>query len=773
MSAAFLLCPLRIPYPLRMEPNDDADLRPIPTANTAGKPTSPKPLALDGTDAQPVAGEPSLDEQATVDEWSVLVEAREATDQEAVVDAVRRIENRHTGLGVQLFVTFGSLILFLGLGVTWWNLNLLWMLVAILFFHEAGHYIAMRVFGYRNVTLFFIPLLGAAVSGQHWTVAGWKKALVYLAGPVPGIVLSVPLIHWSLETQRDSLFEFGCFMLILNVLNLLPLMPLDGGRLMHLTLFGRVPLLDLGARLVALACVIVLVVWSESYILLWIAFPVVLSLPMAYRIASLVEKLRPTANWDTGSESISSDAILRIDHAIKQSNPSASKPAQRAPLVLQVYDGLASKAPGLIASIVIWMIYAGALIGGLGGGVAVLARHGLGRIALHDRMFEGEPRSILVPNTRPSIHLGEAPVHTTELALLIAKNDETLDRAWSRLSEEARLAYSHVDLGTLRLVSIAGVAEPPMPTNASRLAYQRYVQATSRVRDPAETFLAPIVDLKNNEHESIQIWMLSTMWLDSVAIHATAPDRLTAQSVLEAFFQEPSGFSHSKYIPAWSPLDTPSEQQLANRAVIASMLEGIYGTEDELWKQRLAELQDKQSTVYRDEGYSAESSALLSTAMEGLRREYLQSIREATSGTQRELADAYLRYADALQQYHHTLNQIGRENQAAPERAGALIENLERPDLDDYLAEYQSDLAISNPAQAHHRFAVFASGQPWASYYDDMSPEPEGVEASPETRIVISLHDADDIAIAIGGLMAFLQEQGFHDLALHFSMPPT
>jgi len=41
--------------------------------------------------------------------------------------------------------------------------------------------------------MFFVPLLGAAVMGRHYNVKGWQKAVVSLAGPVPGILVGLGL----------------------------------------------------------------------------------------------------------------------------------------------------------------------------------------------------------------------------------------------------------------------------------------------------------------------------------------------------------------------------------------------------------------------------------------------------------------------------------------------------------------------------------------------------------------------------------------------------
>ena len=52
--------------------------------------------------------------------------------------------------------------------------------------HEAGHFLAMRRFGYKNVRLFFIPFFGAATAGVGTTAVGWQRVVVSLAGTGAG-----------------------------------------------------------------------------------------------------------------------------------------------------------------------------------------------------------------------------------------------------------------------------------------------------------------------------------------------------------------------------------------------------------------------------------------------------------------------------------------------------------------------------------------------------------------------------------------------------------
>jgi Zn-dependent protease len=129
------------------------------------------------------------------------------------------------------------------------------ILVAVLLFHELGHWSAMRLFGYQDVRIFFIPFFGAAASGRKHAAPGWQQGVVLLAGPLPGIVAACALVVFrdQLPWQPSWLREATTMLLVLNVFNLLPFMPLDGGRLLQLTIFVRRPLLETLFRLFAAA----------------------------------------------------------------------------------------------------------------------------------------------------------------------------------------------------------------------------------------------------------------------------------------------------------------------------------------------------------------------------------------------------------------------------------------------------------------------------------------------------------------------------------------
>jgi Zn-dependent protease len=115
------------------------------------------------------------------------------------------------------------------------------ILVAVLLIHESGHALAMRVFGYRNMHMFFLPMLGAIVTGSAKNISAWKQAVILFAGPVPGLLAGIWLIDSHTAFDSHTVLRVGIIAFIVNLFNLLPITPLDGGRLVEVSLLARWP----------------------------------------------------------------------------------------------------------------------------------------------------------------------------------------------------------------------------------------------------------------------------------------------------------------------------------------------------------------------------------------------------------------------------------------------------------------------------------------------------------------------------------------------------
>ncbi len=104
--------------------------------------------------------------------------------------------------------------------------------VLLLLVHEMGHVIQLRREGIEASAPMFIPFLGAVVAAKSLGDDAAAEARVGLAGPVLGSIASlVPLAIWLATGEEfwQALAYVGFF---LNLFNLLPVLPLDGGRAM-------------------------------------------------------------------------------------------------------------------------------------------------------------------------------------------------------------------------------------------------------------------------------------------------------------------------------------------------------------------------------------------------------------------------------------------------------------------------------------------------------------------------------------------------------------
>ncbi|HYQ79088.1 MAG TPA: site-2 protease family protein [Solirubrobacterales bacterium] len=125
--------------------------------------------------------------------------------------------------------------------------------VLLLFVHEMGHVIQLRREGVEASAPIFIPFLGAVISAKSLGKDAAAEARVGLAGPVLGTAATlVPLALW-LATGSDLWRALAYIGFFINLINLMPVLPLDGGRAM--AVLG--PMVWLVGILIAVAATVV------------------------------------------------------------------------------------------------------------------------------------------------------------------------------------------------------------------------------------------------------------------------------------------------------------------------------------------------------------------------------------------------------------------------------------------------------------------------------------------------------------------------------------
>ncbi len=135
-------------------------------------------------------------------------------------------------LSAQLGIFFGSVIVFVLLTGIFWNWTLAAVMPLVILLHEAGHWLALRLLGYRDPQLLALPLAGGVSFGQERTEQASHQAIVSLMGPLPGVLLGFVILMFH-GLGSDWITTLGVALLLINYLNLLPILPLDGGHLLR------------------------------------------------------------------------------------------------------------------------------------------------------------------------------------------------------------------------------------------------------------------------------------------------------------------------------------------------------------------------------------------------------------------------------------------------------------------------------------------------------------------------------------------------------------
>ena len=102
--------------------------------------------------------------------------------------------------------------------------------VALLFVHEMGHVLALRREGLESSAPMFIPFMGAVVWAKSLGEDAAAEARVALAGPILGSLGAAACLGLWAATGNDLYRALAFTGFFLNLFNLLPVSPLDGGR---------------------------------------------------------------------------------------------------------------------------------------------------------------------------------------------------------------------------------------------------------------------------------------------------------------------------------------------------------------------------------------------------------------------------------------------------------------------------------------------------------------------------------------------------------------
>jgi Zn-dependent protease len=130
----------------------------------------------------------------------------------------------------KLFSVAGTMLVSVAAYALLWGWKFAVGFVLLLLVHELGHVLEARRQGLPTSAPMFIPFLGAFITMKQMPENAWREAQVALAGPIVGSLGAAAV--WGLGEAFDSelLVALAFVGFLLNLFNLLPIVPLDGGR---------------------------------------------------------------------------------------------------------------------------------------------------------------------------------------------------------------------------------------------------------------------------------------------------------------------------------------------------------------------------------------------------------------------------------------------------------------------------------------------------------------------------------------------------------------
>jgi Zn-dependent protease len=238
--------------------------------------------------------------------------------------------------------SISSLALYLAIGYYFFNQNwtLVLVLTGVVVFHELGHFLAMKLYNYTDLGIFFIPLVGAYASGKKQEISQLQSSVILLAGPVPGIIAGILIqltaVHFT--TDLDQLYllhRISWILIYLNLLNLLPIYPLDGGQLLNRLFLDSSQIISK----IFLIASIGLLIWfalyggpRPFYALLIIPFFLLTRLVSDTHLDKLTKKVEDEGiNLDTAYEDISDENYWKIRNILIRNHASLKDVAEAPP----------------------------------------------------------------------------------------------------------------------------------------------------------------------------------------------------------------------------------------------------------------------------------------------------------------------------------------------------------------------------------------------------------------------------------------------------------
>jgi Zn-dependent protease len=286
--------------------------------------------------------------------------------EKTVAEIDNKISSRKKSWLKNIAILVVSLFIFFKVGSFSWGLEWVLLVLLVLVVHETGHYVSMKMFGYTNLQMFLIPMFGAAVSGVSRNVAVWKKAVVSLMGPLPGIIIGMVLMIIAVRHHNRSYLDAGGLFVFINAFNLLPINPLDGGRFLHELIFSRNRYAEAVVNVLSAVGLFVLATAFNSWVFRILGIFSLTIIPMRFKIAKCAHNFKKElaaaevnseSAGDNGKEYIPEHVLKSMLNWMHTNMPHTMNPKEIANIAVEIWDRIRISPPRWPATTALLIVF--------------------------------------------------------------------------------------------------------------------------------------------------------------------------------------------------------------------------------------------------------------------------------------------------------------------------------------------------------------------------------------------------------------------------------
>ena len=173
------------------------------------------------------------------------------------------------------------------------------IIVSTIFIHELGHYAMMRHYGLKTKGIYLIPFFGGAAVSEEAFPTRRIEAVTALMGPLVGFDLSIIAIGIYQLTSDPMWAAVASWVALVNLFNLLPVTPLDGGRIIKSSIVSLNSRLSTWLFLAMMALAVYVMVTQQLYIFILLLIIGTIEFFADRRRTQIIPKMNTRESWLT------------------------------------------------------------------------------------------------------------------------------------------------------------------------------------------------------------------------------------------------------------------------------------------------------------------------------------------------------------------------------------------------------------------------------------------------------------------------------------------